>query len=46
MIQPTVSKQLTALEEKPGVRLLNRTTRELSLTEAGREYITRAASAS
>jgi DNA-binding transcriptional LysR family regulator len=38
MIQPTVSKQLTALEEKLGVRLLNRTTRKLSLTEAGREY--------
>jgi DNA-binding transcriptional LysR family regulator len=41
MIQPTVSKQLTALEEKLGVRLLNRTTRKLSLTEAGREYYER-----
>jgi DNA-binding transcriptional LysR family regulator len=41
MIQPTVSKQLTALEGKLGVRLLNRTTRKLSLTEAGREYYER-----
>ncbi|HWQ40265.1 MAG TPA: LysR family transcriptional regulator [Burkholderiales bacterium] len=41
MIQPTVSKQLTALEEKLGVRLLNRTTRKLSLTDAGREYYQR-----
>ena len=41
MIQPTVSKQMTALEDKLGVRLLNRTTRRLSMTDAGREYYER-----
>ena len=40
-IQPTISKQLTALEEHLGVRLLNRTTRQLSTTEAGRKYYER-----
>jgi DNA-binding transcriptional LysR family regulator len=40
-IQPTVSKQLTALEDHLGVRLLNRTTRQLSPTEAGRKYYER-----
>jgi DNA-binding transcriptional LysR family regulator len=40
-IQPTVSKQLNALEEHLGVRLLNRTTRQLSPTEAGRKYYDR-----
>lgn len=40
-IQPTVSKQLTALEDGLGVRLLNRTTRQLSPTEAGRKYYER-----
>lgn len=38
MTQPTVSKQLTALERKLKTRLLNRTTRQLSLTEAGSAY--------
>lgn len=40
-IQPTISKQLTALEEHLGVRLLNRTTRQLSPTEAGQKYYER-----
>jgi DNA-binding transcriptional LysR family regulator len=38
MTQPTVSKQLTALEKKLRTRLLNRSTRQLSLTEAGSAY--------
>lgn len=40
-IQPTISKQLSALEDHLGVRLLNRTTRQLSTTEAGRKYFER-----
>ena len=38
MTQPTVSKQLTALEKQLKTRLLNRSTRQLSLTEAGSSY--------
>jgi DNA-binding transcriptional LysR family regulator len=38
MTQPTVSKQLTALERQLSTRLLNRSTRQLSLTEAGSAY--------
>lgn len=40
--QPTVSKQLTALERHLGARLLNRTTRGLSPTEAGAAFYDRA----
>lgn len=42
MSQPVVSKAVTRLEEKLGARLLNRTTRRLSLTEAGSELYRRA----
>lgn len=33
-----VSKRITALEKRIGTRLLNRTTRQISLTEAGETY--------
>ena len=36
--QPSVSRQISALETMLGVRLLQRTTRRLSLTEAGEIY--------
>ncbi|MGB2930934.1 MAG: LysR family transcriptional regulator [Methyloceanibacter sp.] len=35
----TVSRQLSALEEQVGVRLVTRTTRRLTLTEPGRDYL-------
>lgn len=37
--QSAISKQVAALERHLGVRLLNRTTRALSLTEEGRRYL-------
>src|ERR1700756_604962 len=37
----TVSENVQALENALGVRLLNRTTRRVSLTEIGREYYER-----
>ena len=36
-----VTKHVAALEERVGARLLNRTTRAMSLTEAGRVYLER-----
>jgi DNA-binding transcriptional LysR family regulator len=38
---PAVSGQVHALEDSLGVRLLNRTTRKVSLTDIGREYYER-----
>jgi DNA-binding transcriptional LysR family regulator len=39
--QSTVSKQIFALEEHLGARLVNRTTRTLSLTDEGRQFYER-----
>ena len=41
MGQPAVSKQVSALEQKVGARLLNRSSRQLVLTEAGSGYYER-----
>jgi DNA-binding transcriptional LysR family regulator len=40
--QPTISKMIAALEERVGVRLLVRSTRQLSPTEAGTAFYERA----
>ena len=36
--QPAISKQITGLETHLGAQLLRRTSRSLSLTEAGQEF--------
>jgi DNA-binding transcriptional LysR family regulator len=36
---PVVTRAIAALEERLGVRLLNRTTRQVNLTEAGERYL-------
>lgn len=36
--QPTISKHISALEKHLGVKLMNRSTRQLALTEPGKEY--------
>ena len=40
--QPAVSQKVVGLENHLGVRLINRTTRKLALTEAGHDYYLRA----
>jgi DNA-binding transcriptional LysR family regulator len=42
MSKPAVSRHINALEQRLGVRLLQRTTRRLSLTEEGRTFYRRA----
>ena len=39
MSQTMATKHVTALESRLGVKLLHRTTRRLTLTEAGRRYL-------
>jgi DNA-binding transcriptional LysR family regulator len=41
MTQPTMSRTMTALEQQIGVALLTRSTRRVTLTEAGTEYLAR-----
>jgi DNA-binding transcriptional LysR family regulator len=43
MPKTTVSRRIAALEREVGVRLLQRTTRSLNVTDAGRLYTRRAA---
>jgi DNA-binding transcriptional LysR family regulator len=40
--QPSISQQIRGLEAHLGVRLFNRTTRHVTLTDAGANYLDRA----
>ncbi|TPI13539.1 LysR family transcriptional regulator [Mesorhizobium sp. B4-1-1] len=42
LTQPSVSRTIAALEERLGVKLLTRTTRQLSMTDAGEALLSRA----
>src|SRR6201996_7839555 len=42
MTQPTASRIIAALEKQVGVALLTRSTRAVTLTEAGTDYLARA----
>ena len=42
LTQPSASRAVAALEERPGVKLIARTTRELSATDAGEALLARA----
>jgi DNA-binding transcriptional LysR family regulator len=42
MTQPAISRQVTALEERLGARLVHRTTQSLTLTHEGRQLVERA----
>ncbi|WP_157373129.1 LysR family transcriptional regulator, partial [Vibrio coralliirubri] len=44
LVPSAVSRQISELEKWLGVRLLNRTTRSLHLTDEGRQYLEKMAS--
>src|SRR6201996_6499272 len=42
MVPSSISQTIKSLEDRLGIRLLNRTTRKVSLTDAGERLLTRA----